>query len=113
MTSSVRSFISSKISPGSILSPLRQPVFRSLWTASLLSNLGMSYMLSKDLPKAEDALRQAMASGAAVIYLPHGTYAISDGIEIPSTVRMSMPRRARASCTVQTIRRTTRLSSRS
>jgi Flp pilus assembly protein TadD len=29
---------------------------------SVLSNLGMSYMLSKDLPKAEEALRQAYAN---------------------------------------------------
>ena len=36
---------------------------------------------------ATEALRAAFASGAAVIYLPHGTYAISDGIEIPSTVQ--------------------------
>jgi Flp pilus assembly protein TadD len=32
---------------------------------SVLSNLGMSYVLSKDLPKAEDALRQAYASEKA------------------------------------------------
>jgi Flp pilus assembly protein TadD len=32
---------------------------------SVLSNLGMSYVLSKDLPKAEDALRQAYASDKA------------------------------------------------
>jgi Flp pilus assembly protein TadD len=32
---------------------------------SVLSNLGLSYMLSKDLPKAEEALRQAYASGRA------------------------------------------------
>ena len=32
---------------------------------SVLSNLGMSYMLSKELPKAEDALRQAHASQQA------------------------------------------------
>jgi Flp pilus assembly protein TadD len=32
---------------------------------SVLSNLGMSYMLSKDLPKAEQALRQAYASPKA------------------------------------------------
>jgi Flp pilus assembly protein TadD len=32
---------------------------------SVLSNLGMSYVLSKDLPKAEEALRQAYASGRA------------------------------------------------
>ena len=28
----------------------------------MLSNLGLSYMLSKDLPKAEEALRQAYAT---------------------------------------------------
>jgi len=32
---------------------------------SVLSNLGMSYMLSKELPKAEEALRQAMANPKA------------------------------------------------
>jgi Flp pilus assembly protein TadD len=32
---------------------------------TVLSNLGMSYMLSKDLPKAEEALRQAYASPKA------------------------------------------------
>src|SRR5580693_222215 len=32
---------------------------------SVLSNLGLSYMLSKNLPKAEEALRQAYAGGRA------------------------------------------------
>ena len=32
---------------------------------SVLSNLGLSYMLSKDLPKAEETLRQAYANGKA------------------------------------------------
>jgi Flp pilus assembly protein TadD len=32
---------------------------------SVLSNLGLSYMLSKNLPKAEEALRHAYASGRA------------------------------------------------
>src|SRR5271169_6026019 len=32
---------------------------------SVLSNLGLSYMLSKNLPKAEEALRRAYASGRA------------------------------------------------
>jgi Flp pilus assembly protein TadD len=32
---------------------------------SVLSNLGLSWMLSKNLPKAEEALRQAYASGRA------------------------------------------------
>jgi len=32
---------------------------------SVLSNLGLSYMLSKDLPKAEEALRQAYAGNGA------------------------------------------------
>jgi Flp pilus assembly protein TadD len=32
---------------------------------SVLSNLGLSYMLSKDLPKAEETLRQAYASSKA------------------------------------------------
>ncbi len=32
---------------------------------TVLSNLGLSYMLSKDLPKAEETLRQAYASGRA------------------------------------------------
>jgi hypothetical protein len=36
---------------------------------------------------ATDALRQAFASGASTIYLPHGTYAIRDGIEIPASVQ--------------------------
>ena len=33
------------------------------------------------------ALRDAMASGAATIYLPYGRYTISDAIDIPPTVR--------------------------
>ena len=33
------------------------------------------------------ALRQAMASGAATIYLPYGHYTISDGIAVPPSVR--------------------------
>jgi hypothetical protein len=40
--------------------------------------------------QAEDiteALRQAMATGAATIYLPHGRYTINDGITIPPTLR--------------------------
>ncbi len=36
---------------------------------------------------ATDALRQALSSGAAVLYLPHGTYAIRDGIAIPASLR--------------------------
>ena len=32
---------------------------------SVLSNLGLSYVLSKDLPKAEEMLRRAYASGKA------------------------------------------------
>ncbi|MBC7586482.1 MAG: hypothetical protein H7316_22325, partial [Tardiphaga sp.] len=32
---------------------------------SVLSNLGLSYMLSKDLPRAESTLRRAYGSGAA------------------------------------------------
>jgi Flp pilus assembly protein TadD len=32
---------------------------------SVLSNLGLSYVLSKDLPKAEETLRQAQATGRA------------------------------------------------
>ena len=32
---------------------------------SVLSNLGLSYVLSRDLPKAEETLRQAYASGRA------------------------------------------------
>ena len=32
---------------------------------TVLSNLGLSYMLTKNLPKAEEALRQAYASGRA------------------------------------------------
>jgi hypothetical protein len=34
-----------------------------------------------------EGLRRAFASGAPVIYLPQGTYAISDTIEIPASVR--------------------------
>jgi hypothetical protein len=34
-----------------------------------------------------DALRSAMASGAATIYLPEGRYIIHDGIEVPPTLR--------------------------
>jgi hypothetical protein len=33
------------------------------------------------------ALRQAIATGAATIYLPYGRYTISDGIAIPPTLR--------------------------
>jgi hypothetical protein len=36
---------------------------------------------------ATQALRDAFATGAAVIYLPHGTYSISDGVDIPATVQ--------------------------
>jgi hypothetical protein len=36
---------------------------------------------------ATAGLRRALASGAAVIYLPHGTYAISDAVDVPPTVR--------------------------
>ena len=32
---------------------------------SVLSNLGLSYVLSKNLPKAEEVLRQAYATGRA------------------------------------------------
>ncbi len=32
---------------------------------SVLSNLGLSYVLSRDLPKAEETLRRAYASGRA------------------------------------------------
>ena len=31
----------------------------------MLSNLGLSYVLSKDLPRAEETLRQAQATGRA------------------------------------------------
>jgi Pectate lyase superfamily protein len=34
-----------------------------------------------------DGLRRAFASGAAVVYLPHGTYEIADPIDVPPTVR--------------------------
>ena len=34
-----------------------------------------------------EALRRAMASGAATIYLPYGRYTISDAITVPPTVR--------------------------
>src|SRR5262249_34315143 len=33
------------------------------------------------------ALREAMATGATTIYLPHGRYTIDDGIAIPPTTR--------------------------
>jgi hypothetical protein len=36
---------------------------------------------------ATEALQQAANSGAAVLYLPHGTYAISDRIDIPASVQ--------------------------
>lgn len=36
---------------------------------------------------ATDALRSAMATGAPVLYLPHGTYTIRDAVEIPSSLR--------------------------
>lgn len=36
---------------------------------------------------ATDALRQAFASGATILYLPHGTYAVRDSIDIPPTVQ--------------------------
>jgi len=32
-------------------------------------------------------LRRAFASGAAIVYLPHGSYAIGDTIDVPPTVR--------------------------
>lgn len=34
-----------------------------------------------------EAFRKAFASGAEVIYLPHGTYAISDSLSVPQSVR--------------------------
>ncbi len=50
-----------------------------------------------------EGLRRAFASGASVVYLPHGTYAISRAIEIPpgvrrivgmnSTIKILLPRR--------------------
>lgn len=36
---------------------------------------------------ATESLRSALKSGAATVYLPHGTYLIDDAIEIPTTVR--------------------------
>jgi hypothetical protein len=36
---------------------------------------------------ATDALRQAFASGAAILYLPKGTYAVRDSVDIPATVQ--------------------------
>jgi Pectate lyase superfamily protein len=38
-------------------------------------------------PDITEALRRAMASGAATVYLPFGAYTISDGIAIPPTLR--------------------------
>jgi len=50
-------------------SPPRRPGSRALRIApdepSVLSNLGLSYVLSRDLPKAEETLRKAQASGRA------------------------------------------------
>ena len=34
-----------------------------------------------------EALRQAAATGAATVYLPYGTYTMSDGVAIPPTLR--------------------------
>ena len=45
---------------------------------------------TKSLTEPQDiteALRQAMATGAATIYLPYGRYMISDGIAVPPTLR--------------------------
>ena len=36
---------------------------------------------------AAEGLRRAFASGAAVVYLPHGTYALGSAVEIPPTLR--------------------------
>lgn len=36
---------------------------------------------------ATNALRQAFASGAAIIYLPNGTYAVRDSVDIPASVQ--------------------------
>lgn len=36
---------------------------------------------------ATDALRRAIATGAAVLYLPHGIYAIHDSIDIPASLQ--------------------------
>ncbi len=38
-------------------------------------------------PDITEALRRAMASGAATIYLPYGHYTITDGLSVPPTVR--------------------------
>jgi hypothetical protein len=41
-----------------------------------------------DAPRpATEGLRRALASGAATLYLPHGTYLIDDAIDIPASVR--------------------------
>lgn len=36
---------------------------------------------------ATDALRQAFASGAAVVYLPNGTYSLSDSVDVPASLQ--------------------------
>lgn len=36
---------------------------------------------------ATEALRQAFASGAAVVYLPNGTYSISDSVDVPASLQ--------------------------
>ncbi len=36
---------------------------------------------------ATQALRQAFASGAAVVYLPNGTYAVNDSVDIPASLQ--------------------------
>jgi len=40
-----------------------------------------------DAQDATESLRLALQSGAAVIYLPHGTYNISDTLEVPASVQ--------------------------
>src|SRR4051812_36484197 len=41
MKSKLNSLLASFTGPGSIIEPLQQPVFRRIWSASLLSNLGL------------------------------------------------------------------------
>jgi hypothetical protein len=40
-----------------------------------------------DKPDITEALRRAMASGASTIYLPYGSYTITDGLSVPPSVR--------------------------
>jgi hypothetical protein len=58
------------------------PQIAEQWT-----NAGRFGAVPDGAQDSTSGLRRAFASGAAVIYLPHGTYAISDAIDVPPTVR--------------------------